>query len=72
MLQKEIRVSQQGQPRKEEKPSERSVPGEKSEWEGGRAHPGSVFPLPWQDYFAHLGPCLESLGSQRLSSGLSS
>ena len=28
----------------------------------------SVFPLPRWDYFTHLGPCLESLGSQRLRS----
>ena len=77
MLQKEL-SRQQGQPRKEEKPLEKSVwalePTVKflrREVRDGRREGSSwvsVFPLPRWDYFTHLGPCLESLGSQRLPS----
>lgn len=43
MLQKEL-SRQQGQPRKEEKPSERSVPGEKSRMGGRQGSPWVCFP----------------------------
>ena len=46
-----------------------SFSGEKSRM-GGREGSSwvSVFPLPQWDYFTRLGPCLKSLGSQRLPS----
>lgn len=75
MLQKEL-SRQQGQPRKEQKPLKCLSTGANSEVSQERSRNGrregsswvSAFPLPRWDYFTHLGPCSESLGSQTLPS----